>query len=396
MFSLFFGDPDEGDMAVTDVPTFDCSIYTTCTECVATPFPCRWCMDTHRCVHEVEEDCMNNVVVYNQEDAHEKSRAGENYCPMIIKNPPEILIHNGEDRSTFLDSKNLEDERTFDSAKFKCQFDIEGRVTTVNARLWYSHIYCDEANFYYSSSLPKIRVPVEVLWDESKYIENPYEIHVTIYSCALMADTCATCQDLSEEHKCGWCEITNKCEFEGKCSADGWLQPNDDCTDIASDIDFMLYGPAETQLQVQPSDTAVLPCTASVYFDLRAGYWDKTYTIEWTREVDGNVEYIAKNEFLEVNGHERHRYTLDTDGGLDTGNFTKYDLIISPIQVEDLGVYRCSVTNRHNVTIYRTVSVTFGDTPQYDVSFLTTGQASGMQLMMIIPSMGTTLATISA
>jgi hypothetical protein len=40
--------------------------------------------------------------------------------------------------------------------RFVCQFNIEGRVTSVNAQLLSDTIYCDEMDFTYTSRAPNI------------------------------------------------------------------------------------------------------------------------------------------------------------------------------------------------------------------------------------------------
>ena len=47
----------------TNFTFFDCNTYSSCTECVSSPFPCDWCVDGHRCTHDSAENCRNDVLV---------------------------------------------------------------------------------------------------------------------------------------------------------------------------------------------------------------------------------------------------------------------------------------------------------------------------------------------
>ena len=58
-----------------------------------------------------------------------------------------------------------------------CQFNIEGRVTSVNAQLLGDTIYCDAMEFSYSSRAPNITATFAVIWGGSKPLDNPYNIH---------------------------------------------------------------------------------------------------------------------------------------------------------------------------------------------------------------------------
>ena len=88
-----------------------------------------------------------------------------------------------------------------------CQFNIEGRVTSVNAQLVDEAIHCDEMEFTYTSRVPSIAATLAVIWDQSKPLDNPENIHVQIYQCKKMANDCETCLGLDEKYQCGWCQV---------------------------------------------------------------------------------------------------------------------------------------------------------------------------------------------
>lgn len=61
--------------------------------------------------------------------------------------------------------------------RFVCQFNIEGRVTSVNAQLLGDTIYCDPMEFVYTSKSPNLTATFAVIWGGSKPLDNPDNIH---------------------------------------------------------------------------------------------------------------------------------------------------------------------------------------------------------------------------
>lgn len=66
--------------------------------------------------------------------------------------------------------------------RFVCQFNIEGRVTSVNAQLLGDTIYCDPMEFVYNSKSPNLTATFAVIWGGSKPLDNPDNIHGKFYS----------------------------------------------------------------------------------------------------------------------------------------------------------------------------------------------------------------------
>lgn len=61
--------------------------------------------------------------------------------------------------------------------RFVCQFNIEGRVTSVNANLLSDTIYCDTMEFAYGTAAPSTNATFAVIWGGSKPLDNPDNIH---------------------------------------------------------------------------------------------------------------------------------------------------------------------------------------------------------------------------
>jgi plexin A len=72
------------------------------------------------------------------------------------------------------------------STPFVCQFNIEGQVKQVNAQLLGNTIYCESLEFSYIDNQTNISSKFDVLWDGSKPLDNPDNIHgIDAYDCPL-------------------------------------------------------------------------------------------------------------------------------------------------------------------------------------------------------------------
>jgi plexin A len=88
--------------------------------------------------------------------------------------------------------------------------------------------------FMYTSKPPHITATFAVIWDGAKPLDNPHNIHVVIYRCREMADSCGMCLALNAKYGCGWCSSSNSCEVEEQCkgSSEGtvdWLNRLQTC-----------------------------------------------------------------------------------------------------------------------------------------------------------------------
>nr|CAD7459220.1 unnamed protein product [Timema tahoe] len=176
------------DFVATNFTFFDCNTYSSCTQCVSSSFPCDWCVDGHRCTHDTAENCRNDI---------------------LVTGVSQFIVQT----------------------RFVCQFNIEGRVTSVNAQLLGDTIYCDQMEFTYTSRAPNITATFAVIWGGSKPLDNPDNIHVVIYRCRDMADNCGMCLALAEKYGCGWCQVSDRCEVKDQCDQGTgvWLNRNQTC-----------------------------------------------------------------------------------------------------------------------------------------------------------------------
>merc|ERR1712223_1840837 len=220
------------DFVSTNFTFFDCNTFSSCTSCVASPFPCDWCVDGHRCTHDTAENCRNDILVTGIKRVGPSIRSGPNFCPRVnatVGGSSEILVPSGIKETIRVKVDNI--AQFIVQTRFVCQFNIEGRVTSVNAQLLGELIYCDAMELSYTNGYPNISATFAVVWGGSKPLDNPDNIHVLIYRCKAMADNCGKCLSLDEKFQCGWCQSSNKCEVKDKCGNDAssWLNRDQTC-----------------------------------------------------------------------------------------------------------------------------------------------------------------------
>ncbi|KAF6215982.1 hypothetical protein GE061_000319 [Apolygus lucorum] len=214
------------DFVETDFTFFDCNTYVSCTQCVSSAFPCDWCVDGHRCTHDTAENCRNDILVTGVSRIGPSYRSGPGFCPTInatTGGSTEILVASGVKKSL---------RQFIVQTRFVCQFNIEGRVTSVNANILGDIIYCEPMEFSYTSRAPNITATFAVIWGGSKPLDNPDNIHVVIYRCRDMADNCGMCLALGEKFGCGWCQSSDRCEVQEQCDRNVgavWLNRNMTC-----------------------------------------------------------------------------------------------------------------------------------------------------------------------
>lgn len=105
-------------------------------------------------------------------------RSGPAFCPTInatVGRSPAIFVASGTKRSIRVKVHII--GQFIVQTRFVCQFNIEGRVTSVNAQLLGDTIYCDATEFSYTSKAPNITATFAVIWGGSKPLDNPNNIH---------------------------------------------------------------------------------------------------------------------------------------------------------------------------------------------------------------------------
>ncbi|RWS18173.1 plexin-A4-like protein, partial [Leptotrombidium deliense] len=160
-------------------------------------------------------NCRNDILITGVSSVGPSIRSGPGFCPRInsTSETTELLVHSGKLHQVQVKVDKI--PQFIVSTRFKCQFNIEGRVTSANARLLGDVIYCDAINFQYNSDAPNITASFAVIWDSNNPLDNPENIHVIIYRCERMAQNCGSCLELPDKYQCGWCH--DRCDVRDKC-----------------------------------------------------------------------------------------------------------------------------------------------------------------------------------
>jgi len=221
------------ELVATNLTFYDCNTFTSCTRCVSSLFPCDWCIDGHKCTYDTALNCRNDILVTAINRIGPSIRSGPSFCPRVTASPgvsTEILVYDGQKKSIHLNVDHI--AQFISQARFVCQINIEGRKSSYNAQLRGDAVYCDEVEFTYTSRKPNITATFEIIWGQSKSLDNPDNIHILIYKCKEMANTCATCLGLEEKYQCGWCQATERCELKEQCRTDAnisWVHRSQPC-----------------------------------------------------------------------------------------------------------------------------------------------------------------------
>jgi len=104
-------------------------------------------------------------------------RSGPGFCPTInaTGDGSEVLVSGGTSKSIKVKVHII--GQFIVQTRFVCQFNIEGRVTSLNAQLLGDTIYCDSMEFQYTSRSPNLTATFAVIWGGSKPLDNPHNIH---------------------------------------------------------------------------------------------------------------------------------------------------------------------------------------------------------------------------
>lgn len=201
------------------------------------------------------------------------SQSGPDFCPQFIAfgNDNEILVASGTKKSIKTKIRAIGDFLV--QTRSNCKFYMDGKVVTGNAQIFGETIYCDVTEF--KSKSPKTTVKFDIFWNKTKPYANPDNVHgknflirnwlsgwisnrselihekmeffylnffcwkfpsvsfaVLIYNCREMANSCATCFELSGKYNCGWCKSSSTCEVANQCSGgsrNNWIKRTQTC-----------------------------------------------------------------------------------------------------------------------------------------------------------------------
>lgn len=238
-------------LAATNFTFFDCSTYSSCSECTGGPHPCDWCPESGICSHNSADDCPQQKLINGLTNAGQSVRRGPDLCPKIVPltdDDVEILVPSGTQMQI---SVKMENYMEFYRA-FTCRWVIGGVVVEKPATIRGDQLDCEAFTFQYFDAQPKLEIPFSILWDRQRPLDNPKKIRVVVYKCQRLALNCGQCLQLNETFKCGWCQGRGECSTKDSCPAD-WLDSTQTCPSPKIEDFSPKSGPVEggTLLTVQ-------------------------------------------------------------------------------------------------------------------------------------------------
>jgi len=214
--------------ASTAAAATDCSALKTCTECVTAQGGCDWCTAAYKCTNNVADTCKNDILVSNGAKTKANLR-GADSCPKItaIGGVNEILVPSGTKQ--FIKAKIQVTGHFLLQKRFQCKFTIDGQEILTNAQLLGETFTCDQVEL--TTRLPQTTAKFEIIYEKTKTFANPNNMHLLVYNCREMGNTCKTCFTLPAKFNCGWCKTTSKCDIANQCSGDkiNWLSRQQTC-----------------------------------------------------------------------------------------------------------------------------------------------------------------------
>ncbi|XP_055342712.1 plexin-A2-like [Paramacrobiotus metropolitanus] len=231
------------EFGADNVTFYDCASLDDCTSCVSSPYPCDWCVQNHRCTHNAGENCRSDYLVNGQNRSGYSSRSGPDFCPRI--GPAEgfvkdqyMLVPSDMLRKIMVKVENIQPFQT----RFTCVFNIDGRVERTEANYVGDTVSCSPLQFAYMATAPNATAQLDITWADRKPLDNPKNLHVLMYKCAIMSSNCGFCLDLPSEFECGWCE--KSCQVTNQCPG-VWLNKNSTCPNPEIQQFYPSLGPWE-------------------------------------------------------------------------------------------------------------------------------------------------------
>ncbi|XP_050411553.1 plexin-A4 isoform X3 [Patella vulgata] len=205
------------DVVSTNFTFFDCGDHSSCTSCTLSNFPCTWCVQTHICTFEPDQDCQGLELVTGTQTLGISEAPGPKSCPRIeiANNMKKILVPANKNEEISVKAINL---YKFQMQQLKCLFNLkdgqEVKALITNNSDNYK-VTCAAVEFDYIPNIKSQNVPFQIFWEGEKALDNPTNIQVLMYKCEVMANSCGECLALEEQYKCGWCK--DRCSTEEWC-----------------------------------------------------------------------------------------------------------------------------------------------------------------------------------
>lgn len=170
---------------------------TSCTSCVTSQWPCKWCEKQHKCMYNTSQ-C--DFTVQNSTD-----------CPQITTRhiaPTPVGI--AKDFILSVANVNMSQDPALE-----CDF---GAEQTFPAR-WINStsVLCSNVLLHTSESSQKFQVNLQLMDHSGQFLDNPDMLTVEVYNCASEITDCSQCLGrIDLGHLCTWSENSASCRLNSE------------------------------------------------------------------------------------------------------------------------------------------------------------------------------------
>ncbi|XP_074872707.1 plexin-B3 isoform X2 [Carettochelys insculpta] len=191
-----------------------------CGRCVSSPWPCHWCLRSHRCVSD--PTCpKGEELIYNQ-NVPEREPRGPGSCPSVRHVEPSPLVPVGVAVPLSLEAHNLQ-LLGAPAPRLCCVVEVEGAPVSVEASLedkgGAQRIWCHPHTYNYSCPLTQLPAPLHISVEGAGRLDSQGELLVTLYNCSMGRTDCSQCLAMPPDLGCIWCLAAGgpSCHYRGLC-----------------------------------------------------------------------------------------------------------------------------------------------------------------------------------
>ncbi|XP_060592222.1 plexin-A1-like isoform X2 [Ruditapes philippinarum] len=205
---------------------FNCSSFSSCSQCTNNSWSCDWCIYDNRCVHDSVNFCQPGVVLSksvepsSQRISSRSGMKGPLHCPRIdSERTGTIYVPEGIEKNVVIRGINFPQPSNL---KYTCHVRVGGIEYKSNGSLGYDgSLVCELKNMMVPSSYTGgiFMAPIHVYWGGTYRIEDVKNSEVTIYRCEVLAKgECGLCHNINHtlpQLQCNWCD--KNCKYQSYC-----------------------------------------------------------------------------------------------------------------------------------------------------------------------------------
>ncbi|KAL3853455.1 hypothetical protein ACJMK2_016991 [Sinanodonta woodiana] len=197
---------------------FNCSSFTSCSQCTDNSWSCGWCIYDNKCVHE-SSSCYQDIVLSRSRTSAESGMRGPLHCPGIDHEATgTIYVPEGVEKAVTIQGHNLPRPGAHG---YRCIVQVGLAKYESNGTLSHGDIICFLKKMMIPSSHTegKYEAKISMFWGNSFKLEDNNDLRVTIYKCEVLAQgECGLCHSINytnPELDCVWCD--EDCKYETFC-----------------------------------------------------------------------------------------------------------------------------------------------------------------------------------